>query len=233
MSQLLMKEGTIMKAHPRHFCIVALPLLLLVSTTAHADLGARITLPICDTSVLPPTFVVQPFQFGWYENPNPAYFWSIENMDWGDDNVVFLVKQALCVGNASVATVETTDLPASGPRPILHVHGFFNNLDTSNVSGQVTIRELHGTEPLTLAIQVSDGVSWQDVAVRSVSTCDGEKSRDCARTLGIAATVPANSDVRMELRADGAVPGYVQVYAATLFGTECFPDVSNPGMCLH
>jgi hypothetical protein len=256
--------------------ILSLSLLLLAAPYAHAELGVRITLPICDRSMLPSNFVQLEYPFKTnasspygYDRPpackdanDCSTFFSqwptsttapVTTVDWGNDNALYAVHDELCNGPwwffgwmpASYAAVISTALSDPNtfnpPTALAHVHGFVNSPSSSSVQGQVVFALHHNTAPLALALQVLDGNNaWVDVQVVPVSGCDADKNNYCNRQVAeISATVPGNSDVRLELR---GAPGYTELsyqgqilwlYEATLFGTECFPDASNPGMCLQ
>lgn len=126
--------------------------------------------------------------------------------------------------------------------PLLHVTGFVSNVTpTTPVYGQVVFTQLNSTDPLVLAIQVQRADnSWADWSLAQLSGCDARVDAGCKkRVLEVQASVPSNSNVRLELRpgdtrgVENPLDLAVDVYEATLFGAECFPDAANPGMCIQ
>ncbi|HWE30816.1 MAG TPA: hypothetical protein VHB97_22570 [Polyangia bacterium] len=261
--------------------ILSLGCLLLTAERANAELGVRISLPICDRSTMPGNFVVLEYPstrssslYGYDRPPScqagydcatfysewPAYAPAqTAKLDWGDDNAIFSVHDELCEDAwyfygfgghqgawvpASYAAIISTALADPNtfnpPGALAHVHGFVNSPSTSTIRGQVVFAVHGNTAPLTLALQILQGSSWVDVQTVGVVGCNVDQNAYCDHQIAeISSTVPGNSDVRLELR---GASGYTQLnyqgqvvslYEATLFGTECFPDASNPGMCLQ
>lgn len=127
-------------------------------------------------------------------------------------------------------------------RPLVHVTGFVNNITpTTPVYGQVVFTERRTTDPLVLAVQVQQAdLSWVDWNVTQVGGCDANVDAGCnKRVAEVQSSVPSNSNVRLELRVGDTrnvadpMDLTVQIYEATLFGAECFPDAANPGMCIQ
>jgi hypothetical protein len=133
-------------------------------------------------------------------------------------------------------------LPGQTPTPVLvQITGEVSNITDSSVQAQVQYRAYRrggaAAVPLTLAIQVLQGYGWVDVATRSLDY-DVSYYGNQFRVAELSATVPANSQIRAEVRWPVAasspyLPAYnFNLFGASLFGAQCFPSPDpNTVMC--
>lgn len=172
-------------------------------------------------------------------NPTHRY---LDTLDWGDNNVLPRVDHTVCYAGGGWAVIWPTSVNNTYyDFTLARTHGYFTNTEESLVYGEVSFTQ-YGNDPnapFILALQVLQGSSWVDINTATVyAACDQRVTpRSCNTIGGISGYVAPNSDVRFELRTDPnhgyGLSQYVQLWSVTLFGAECFPDASNPDMCLH
>jgi hypothetical protein len=190
----------------------------------------------------------QPTSAATYFVMSPASYESA-SISWLDGTALYSVGDITCpypgVSDASLGaevsnargpdgTSSTSQQKAAGV-PVARITGFVNHIDNALVRGTVKLRKT--TTPawtryqkVQLVIQVAgDDEAWTDVEV--VDVLPGT----APATYEVETVVPPNSDVRFEVRilSPDAKTIYLVLQDVRLFGAQCYPDASQPGVCLE
>lgn len=174
---------------------------------------------------------------------------SARTVSWDQDATLFGVTTESCpcgVFDSCAASQEprtVTVMPSSSTTTLMQITGEIFNVTDAAVQAHVEYRAYknsagHPDAPLTLAIQVLQGYGWVDVATRSLPY-EPSFWGNLYHSADLTASVPANSQIRAELRwavtkpANAFSPPYTfNLKAASLFGAQCFPSPDpNTVMC--
>jgi hypothetical protein len=174
-------------------------------------------------------------------------WFNVQNFDYGGGNIIFNATHLTFANPVLLAIFGGTQLgfahvtaigsfPANSP--VLQVSGYVSNIQASHVSAEVSFRWHSGNTPVhnfQLVIQELVGSTWKTIGSTAVTPCDVDANPSCGNQLiAVDGWADANSDVRTQLISPVGASGWIDIYEATLFGTECFPDVSSPNLaCLQ
>ncbi|MDB4968923.1 MAG: hypothetical protein JWN44_4612 [Myxococcales bacterium] len=198
------------------------------------------------SSGMPPTcsLYAEPYCLPWYTQwARPIFWFPVNNFDYGGGNIIYSAVRLNAVSPLLLAWFGGTQLgyahvttigSGEANTPILKLSGYVMNTTRSHVEAQVTFR-YHGKNiakrDVKVVIEQYDGSGWRQIGANAITPCDVDATPSCGnQTIAVEGWADPNSDVRAQLMNTASGNVYMDIYEATLFGAECFPDTSSPDL---